>query len=161
MYRTPDGQLEMWDLVNQFGYLGLFVITFLSASLLPLASEAVVVALPALGFDVWLVLIVATAGNFSGSLFNYYLGRTGRHLLDESFLRVDPEKMKRAEGLFQRRGAPVLFFSWLPVIGDPLTVVAGVLHLGLRNFIFWVLVGKLLRYAVLLGIVSLLLPSLN
>lgn len=147
----------MWDLIDQFGYLGLFLITFLSASLLPLVSEVVVVGLPALGFDIWLVLIVATAGNFAGSLFNYYLGRTGRNLLDKSFLGADRDKMERAEVLFRRWGAPVLFFSWLPVVGDPLTVVAGALHLGLGRFSFWVLTGKLLRYAVLLGLVSLLL----
>lgn len=154
-------RLKMWDLVNQFGYLGLFIVAFLSGSLLPLASEAAVVAMPALGFEPWLVLIVATAGNFSASLFNYYLGRAGRHLLDSSFLRVDPEKIAKAERLFQRWGAPILFFSWVPIVGDPLTVVAGALRLGVPSFIFWVLLGKLLRYAVLLGLVSLLLPEFS
>ena len=138
----------------QFGYFGLFLISFLSASLLPLASEFFVVAMPPLGYDKWWIIIFATAGSFLGSLTNYYVGKKGGGFILSRYVQIKPTTLLRAQNFYQRWGPIALFFSWVPFIGDPLTAVAGTLKLDLRIFTFWVVLGKALRYVVLLGIAS-------
>ena len=150
----------MTDFIFSLGYFGLFLISFLSASLLPLASEFFVLGMPPLGYSIWGVLLVATAGNFSGSLLNYYIGKKGTDIVLGRYVKIDPKTWARAERFYERWGPIALFFSWVPFIGDPLTAVAGALKLHLGIFTFWVLLGKTLRYLVLLGVVSKLLEHL-
>ena len=138
----------------RFGYFGLFLISFLSASLLPLASEFFVVAMPPLGYDTWWIVIYATAGSFLGSLTNYYVGSKGGDFVLSRYVQIKPTTLQRAQNFYQRWGPVALFFSWVPFIGDPLTAVAGTLKLDLRIFAFWVILGKALRYVVILGIAS-------
>ena len=135
----------------RFGYLGLFVISFLAASLLPLSSELVVLAMPPLGFNIWLVGIVATLGNFSGALLNYYVGLKGTDFAYGRFFETKGRWWERASNFYNRYGPIALFFSWVPFIGDPLTAVAGAFKMRLAVFTFWVMLGKGLRYVVLLG----------
>jgi membrane protein YqaA with SNARE-associated domain len=138
----------------EYGYAGLFAISFLSATLLPLASEAFVAMMPTLGYNVWWVLVFAAAGNYLGSLTNYYIGKWGGNFALARFIRPDEEKAQRARKIFRRWGTPVLFFSWVPVIGDPLAVVGGIMDVRLVTFTLWVLSGKMLRYLVILGVVQ-------
>ncbi|MCA9924621.1 MAG: DedA family protein [Anaerolineales bacterium] len=135
----------------QFGYLGLFIISFLAASLLPLSSEFFVLAMPPLGYNIWLVGIVATVGNFAGALMNYYVGKKGSDFIFARYFQIKQETWDKAESFYRRWGPVALFFSWVPIIGDPLTAVAGALHLDIRVFTFWVIIGKGFRYVVLLG----------
>jgi membrane protein YqaA with SNARE-associated domain len=142
------------EIFFKYGYLGLFIVSFLAATLIPLATEFFVVTMPTIGYDVWLVLVVATAGNFLGSLTNYYVGKKGGDFVLSHYIRIKPETLARAQKFYERWGPVALFFSWVPFIGDPLTAVAGTLHLDIRVFTFWVLFGKTLRYLILLGIAS-------
>ncbi len=144
----------MTDFIFSLGYFGLFIISFLSASLVPLASEVFVVGMPPLGYSVWGVIVVATAGSYSGSLLNYTIGKKGTDFVLGRYIKIDPKTWDRAERFYQRWGPVALFFSWVPFIGDPLTAVAGALNMHLGIFSFWVLFGKTLRYLVLLGIAS-------
>lgn len=136
------------------GYVGLFVISFVAATLAPLGSELFVTALVAGGYNSWLVLLVATAGNSLGSLFNYYVGKWGGDFLFSRWIHLEPAKLAQAQRFYQRWGAPALFFAWAPVIGDALTLVSGTLRLNLFSFCFWVVLGKALRYLVLIGLVA-------
>jgi membrane protein YqaA with SNARE-associated domain len=138
----------------QFGYAGLLVVSFLAASVLPLSSEAFVALMPALGYDPWVILCVATLGNYLGSLSNYCLGRWGSGYIFSRLVRVRPETELKLSGVFGRWGAPALIMSWVPVIGDPLTFVAGMLKTHLAAFTFWVVLGKAARYAVILEIAN-------
>lgn len=138
----------------QYGYAGLFAVSFLSATLLPLASEAFVALMPGAGYNIWWVLIFATVGNFLGSLTNYFIGKWGSNFVLARFVRTDEKKMQRAKELFNRWGTPVLFFSWIPIIGDPLTVVGGIMDIRLTTFPLWVLSGKVLRYLIILSLVQ-------
>lgn len=147
----------MTDFIFSLGYFGLFLISFLSASLLPLASEIFVVGMPPLGYNVWGVVVVATIGSYSGSLLNYFVGKKGTDFVLGRYIKIDPKTWARAERFYERWGPVALFFSWVPFIGDPLTAVAGALHMHLGIFSFWVLFGKILRYLVLLGIASQLI----
>ena len=142
----------MAELAFRFGYVGLFVATFLSATLVPLASEFVVIAMPRLGYNLWLTLLLATAGNILGSVVNYYVGLWGADFTLSRYFEMKPEMWARAERLFRRYGAAALFFSWVPIVGDPLTTVAGAFRVRFGLFLFWVAFGKTLRYILLLGI---------
>ncbi len=144
----------MIDTFQEFGYAGLFVISFLSATILPLFSEAFVLWMPAQGYSIWGVLVVATAGNVLGSVTNYWIGKGTSGVIFSKWIRVEPEKLARAKILYSRWGAPVLLLAWVPVIGDPLTIVAGLFQLQFFVFLAYVLTGKLFRYAVLLGVLQ-------
>ena len=140
----------MTDLILNFGYPGLFLVSFLAATLLPLGSEAAVALMAAADFDSRMLLLVATAGNTMGALVNYLVGKWGAAFVFARYIQVDPAVLERLEKVYGRWGAPILFFAWLPIVGDPLTIAAGVLKVDLRLFLFWVVLGKGLRYLALL-----------
>lgn len=138
-------------LITQFGYLGLFIISLVAASIIPLSSEVFVLAMPAMGFNVWLVGLVATAGNFTGALTVYYMGKKGTEYLLAKYPRLDGKRLTQAENWFHRWGAPVLLLAGLPIIGDPICLVAGTLHMKFWTFSLWTFIGKGWRYVLLLG----------
>ncbi|WP_420642173.1 YqaA family protein [Candidatus Leptofilum sp.] len=144
----------MTEFFFSLGYFGLFLISFLSASLLPLASEFFVLGMAPLGYNVWWIVVVATLGSYSGSVLNYFVGKKGTDFVLGRYIKIDPKTWARAEKFYNRWGPVALFFSWVPFIGDPLTAVAGALHMHFGTFSFWVIFGKTLRYRVLLGIAS-------
>lgn len=140
--------IEFWF---QFGYLGLFIVSFLAASILPLSTELFVIAMPQLGYNIWWVGIIATVGNYAGALTNYYIGWKGTDIAIGRWFEIKPETWDRAARFYDRWGPVALFFSWVPFIGDPLTAVAGALKMNVATFTFWVILGKGIRYVVLLG----------
>lgn len=138
------------DLVIQFGYPGLFVVSFLAATIVPLGSEVLVAAMILSGYNPMGVFIAATTGNSLGAVINYYVGRYGADFIFSRYIKVDPGKRKAVEQRFEKWGSPVLFFAWAPLVGDPLTIVAGGLHLNLYVFTFWVVLGKAFRYGLII-----------
>ncbi|KQV42470.1 hypothetical protein ASE23_15920 [Rhizobium sp. Root73] len=96
------------------------------------------------------LFLAATAGNVLGAVVNFVLGRFLLRFEHRRWFPVSPLNRKRAEALFGRYGRPILLFSWLPVVGDPLTLVAGLLRTPFPVFIVYVTIGKAARYAVLL-----------
>ena len=134
----------------------LFVVSFLSATLIPLGSEALllhdVLAYYAL-FPLW---IVATLGNTLGSMTNYYLGLKGERYLEEKG-HISVVKIQKYKDFFDRYGVAVLLLSWLPIIGDPLTLVAGLLRYNFKYFNFIVFIAKGVRYLVVIFFASSLL----
>ena len=135
--------------LSEFGYLGLFMAAFLAATILPLSSEVVLSALLLTGLSPAALVITATAGNVLGSLVNYALGYWGGPMVVKKWLGMSEDAFVRAERRFVKHGLFSLLFAWVPVIGDPLTVVAGVLRVRLRWFIVLVAVSKWLRYVVI------------
>ncbi len=132
------------------GYLGLFLAAFGAATLLPLQSEAVLVGLLVSDrYWLWGLLAVATLGNVLGSLVNWWLGRGLERFQDRRWFPVSPKPMDRARVHYQRYGHWSLLLSWLPVIGDPLTLIAGVMREPLGRFLFIVTLAKGARYGVL------------
>ncbi len=132
----------------EFGYIGLFLSAFLAATILPLSSEVVLSALLLNQFNPVSLVTIATLGNVLGSLLNYALGYWGSTLLARRVLKISEQAFMRAEQRFQKYGLVSLLFAWVPVIGDPLTVVAGVLRIRLPWFLLLVTAGKLARYIV-------------
>jgi membrane protein YqaA with SNARE-associated domain len=130
----------------------LFLSAFLSATLLPGTSEAVLVAMLAAGQGNPVLLIaVATAGNVLGSCVNWLLGRFFAHFRELRWFPVSPAAMARAERWYRRYGVWSLLFAWVPIVGDPLTVVAGVLRTDLGWFLPLVTIGKFARYLAVAG----------
>jgi membrane protein YqaA with SNARE-associated domain len=128
-------------------YAALFLSAFLSATLLPGSSEAALIALLAAGDTSAAVLItVATAGNVLGSTVNWMLGRFFAHFRDRRWFPVSQRSYERAEFWYRRYGVWSLLLAWLPIVGDPLTLVAGALRTDIRWFIVLVTAGKAARY---------------
>jgi membrane protein YqaA with SNARE-associated domain len=134
------------DFLAELGYLGLFLASFLAATILPLGSEVVLTALLLNDWNPAALVAVATVGNVLGAFVNYALGYWGSKLIALKVLRTSEEAFERAEARFRRYGLVSLLFAWVPVIGDPLTLVAGVLRVSIPWFFVLVATGKFLRY---------------
>lgn len=129
---------------------GLFLAALVAATLIPAQSEAVLVALILSGgHPVWLLLVVATAGNVLGSVMNWALGRFLVRFSDRRWFPVSPAMLDRATRWYARWGRWSLLGAWLPVVGDPLTLAAGVMREPLWRFVLIVTLAKGGRYAVL------------
>ena len=130
-------------------YLILFAVAFAAATILPLSSEATLYYYLSDGGNPWFLLLAAGSGNTLGSLLNYWIGRKGTDWLLERG-KISPGRLRRSEAFFDRWGGWSLWLSWVPVIGDPLTLVAGVLHYDWRKFLLIVALAKFGRYGVIL-----------
>lgn len=137
----------MLELLAANGYPALFLLSFFASTLLPLGSEWLLVALIIQGFDPLPVVLVASAGNLLGACTSYGIGVCGSAFLVTRLLRMDGPERIRAERFFAKYGIWSLLLSWLPVIGDPLCVVAGMMKAGFGRFALLVLTGKIARYA--------------
>ena len=133
---------------SQFGYPGLFIAAFLAATILPLSSEIVLSTLLVTGLSPVALVIIATTGNVMGSLVNYLLGYWLGPEVVTRLMKISRDEFLRAEQRFVKYGLFSLLFAWVPVIGDPLTVIAGVLRVQLLWFVVLVSIGKLMRYIV-------------
>ncbi|MBB4866364.1 membrane protein YqaA with SNARE-associated domain [Pseudomonas nitritireducens] len=131
-------------------HFGLFLSAFLAATLLPAQSEAVLVGLLLGGqYPWWSLLLAASLGNVLGSLLNWLLGRGLERWRGRRWFPVSDAALERAQRHYQRLGCWSLLLSWVPVIGDPLTLIAGVMREPLWRFLLLVTLAKVGRYAVL------------
>ncbi|WP_237214410.1 YqaA family protein [Falsiroseomonas oryziterrae] len=131
-------------------YAGLFAVALGAASILPMQSEPVLVALLLLAEQpVWALVAVASLGNTLGSCVNWLLGRWVERYRDRRWFPVPPDKLARAEGWYHRWGRWSLLMSWAPIVGDPLTVISGVLREPFWSFLLLVAIAKTGRYVVL------------
>ena len=127
-------------------WASLFAVAFLAATLVPLSSEVMVIGMLLADHDPLPVLLVATAGNTLGALLNWGLGRGLLRFRDRRWFPVDDRQLETAGRWFERWGLWSLLFSWAPVGGDALTLLAGVLRVRLLWFVPLVALGKGLRY---------------
>ncbi len=134
-------------------YLALFLAAFLAATIVPAQSEAVLVGLILAGDrSLILLLLVATTGNVLGSVVNWLLGRFIERFRDRPWFPVSRARLAQAEAWYRRFGIWSLLLSWVPIIGDPLTVVAGVLRTPFLTFLVLVTIAKAGRYLVLAAV---------
>lgn len=137
------------------GYITLFVAAFVAATVLPAQSEAVLVGLIASdGYFVPALVAVASVGNTLGAVVNWFLGRGLESLKHRRWFPVRPEKLVRAQSCYRRYGKWSLLGSWLPVVGDAITVAAGIMREPLPVFIALVGLAKTARYAILAAIAT-------
>ncbi len=132
-----------WFALPNNGLVSVFVVSFVSATLLPMGSEPAVFGFAKLNPDqFWLVIAVATAGNTLGGVVDYWLGRGAKRA-------VAPHRETPYLKWFERLGPAALIFSWLPVVGDPLCTVAGWLRMPFWPSVAWMTLGKFLRYTTM------------
>ena len=134
---------------TEFGYFGLFFASFLAATILPLSSEVIFSFLLLNNLNPIILVSVATFGNVLGSFVNYSIGVWGSIFFIRKVLKISEDEFVKAKQRFQKYGVFSLFFAWVPVIGDPLTVVAGVLKINILIFFFMITSGKLIRYVII------------
>lgn len=135
------------------GYLSLFAAAALAATLFPAQSEALLVALlMSETYSIMALIGVASAGNTLGSVINWFLGRGLEQFKDRRWFPIREDKLSRAQEWYHRYGRWSLLASWLPIIGDPITLVAGVMKEPLPIFILLVGIAKTGRYAVLAAV---------
>lgn len=126
---------------------GLFMTAFLAATFLPVNSEvALGAAVLKTDIPVWLLVVVASVGNVLGSCVNWGLGLYLGMFKDRKWFPIKPEELAKAQGTYHKYGRWSLLLSWVPVIGDPLTMIAGVMKEPLRVFIPLVAIAKTARY---------------
>ncbi|MGB5867713.1 MAG: YqaA family protein [Arcobacteraceae bacterium] len=126
-------------------YLYLFFIAFLSATVFPLGSEALLLYDLSINLNPYILFLVATVGNTFGSLVNYYIGLKGEGYLVRKKI-VKEERILKTKKIFDKFGGYSLLFSWVPIIGDPITIVAGILKYDIQKFIYLTLISKGVRY---------------
>ena len=130
-------------------YLTMFASAFLAATVVPFASEVTLAtAMAAGGAAHWLV-VVAAVGNTLGATVNWVLGRFIERFRDRRWFPADAKQLGRAQAWFGRYGVWSLLFAWLPVIGEPLTVLAGAMRVRIAPFLVLVATGKTVRYVIL------------
>jgi membrane protein YqaA with SNARE-associated domain len=135
------------EILIGYGYAGLFLASFMASTILPFGSEGLLVLLVYKKLNLPALVLVASAGNFLGACTSYYIGLKGRKLV-EKYLRFDPKEIEKAEKIFTKYGSFVLLFTWIPLIGDAITVASGILRLKFWIFSILVFTGKFVRYVI-------------
>jgi membrane protein YqaA with SNARE-associated domain len=134
------------DYLVELGYLGLFLGSFIAATLVPLSSEGILIGLVYAGFDVYVCVGLATLGNWLGSLSSFWLGYAGRMDIVEKWLKIKEEKVKTWEPRVRKYATLMALLSWLPFIGDVMSVALGFFRCTFWKMAFFIFVGKLARY---------------
>ena len=136
-------------------YLSLFIISFLAATILPFSSDLTLAGLIATSsYDNLFLLIIASLGNVLGSVVNWTLGFYSRKLSKKKWFLFKDEQIERSSKWFNKFGRWSLLFAWLPIIGDPLTLAAGLLRVKFIEFLILVSIGKASRYLVIFYLLS-------
>ena len=130
-------------------FLIIFLVSLSAATIFPVSSEATLLYYLSEGYVPLAILLTAGTGNVLGSVINYLIGKKGiDYLLTHQ--KISGDRIKRSEIFFDKYGALALLLSWVPVIGDPLTLVAGALHFNFRKFLLIVSIAKIGRYLLLI-----------
>ena len=139
------------------GYLQLIFFSFLAATFLPFSSEVIISTMYlSNNFNTLLLLIVASIGNISGSIFNWYLGKKILIFKNKRWFPISDDRLIKSQIYFQKYGVWSLLLAWVPIIGDPLTMIAGVLKVKFKIFFILVSISKISRYIFIIFLSSLI-----
>ncbi|MBM78795.1 MAG: hypothetical protein CL846_09965 [Crocinitomicaceae bacterium] len=140
------------EALAEWGLIGLFISSFLAATILPLSSEIVLSILIANNYDLNTCLILATIGNWLGGMSSYGLGWLAKWRFIEKYFRIKIETIKNFKDKIDKWGSVIAFFCWLPIIGDPLAVGLGFFKTNVVLVSIWMFIGKMIRYIAWAGI---------
>ncbi len=129
----------------EFGLLGLFLGSFLAATVVPMSADVLLVGMLVAGGSPWMTIAVATLGNWLGGLTSYGIGRAGRWEWIER-LHVKRESLERQRSRIERYGAAVALLTWVPFVGDVFAVALGFYRVRFVPMAFWMLLGKCGRF---------------
>ncbi|MGE4288611.1 MAG: YqaA family protein [Salinivirgaceae bacterium] len=132
----------------ELGYVGIFIASFLAATVVPFSSEVILSGMLAAGYAAFPSLVLATVGNWLGGLSSFYLGYLGKEVWIERYLRISKTKIEQFKEFILGKEAWIAFFCWLPLVGDVIAVALGLLHVSPLRVGIGMLIGKAVRYAV-------------
>ncbi len=133
----------------EYGYIGMALSAFLSGSILPFSSEAVLGVLLAMSdMDPWLTVISATIGNVGGSMLTYYMGRLCSMKTIAKWLKLKEKRILQAKEYVDRKGTWIALFSFMPILGEAISVALGTLRTNVFLVMFYTTVGKFVRYVI-------------
>ena len=139
-----------------FSYFQLLLFSFLAATILPFSSEILLSTMYMTGsFQTLNLLVIASLGNISGSIVNWHLGKKINLYQKKKWFPVSSDRLKKSEYYFQKYGLWSLLLSWVPIIGDPITLFAGILNVRFQIFVILVSISKISRYIFVLYLASL------
>ncbi|MDC2996883.1 hypothetical protein OAY14_01745 [Flavobacteriaceae bacterium] len=132
----------------ELGLLGLFISSFIAATIIPFSSELVLSFLLANQYPLEMCLLIATLGNWLGGISSYGLGRLGEWTYIKYFTGLDKTKIKKVREKVNKWKSPLAFFCWLPLVGDIFAVGLGFYKINFIKVSLWMFVGKMIRYVI-------------
>ena len=136
------------EILGEWGYIGLFIGTFLAATIKPFSSEFLIIGILMAGANPVVSFFIATTGNWLGGLTSYWLGYIGKWEWIEKWLRVSREKLERQKHKIERYGAMIAFMSWAPFVGDIFALGLGFYRVKFVKSALFMLFGKAIRFAL-------------
>lgn len=136
------------ELLPEYGYFGLFLISFLAATVLPVVAEPFITGMLMAGYDPVISISVATAGNWLGGMSTFGLGYLGKVEWLEKWFRIKHSTAEKFQHRIQKHGGAIAFFSWIPFLGDPLTVALGLFKARTLTVAIFMFLGKAIRYII-------------
>lgn len=141
---------SFFDVLIGYGPWGMFIAAFLAGSILPFSSEAVMIALLAIGVDPWVLLFTAALGNTLGGITCYCIGRMASPEWLQRTFRIKDKHMQQAHALVFRWGALMGLFCWTPILGDAILVTLGIMRSNPITTNLMMVIGRTTRYAIVL-----------
>ncbi|MDL2262286.1 DedA family protein [Bacteroidales bacterium OttesenSCG-928-I21] len=132
----------------RFGYLGLFIGSFLASTLIPFSSDILLTGILFLGANPWIALAVATLGNWLGAMTTYGLGYLGKWEWIEKLFKVKPETLEKQKTKIDKYGKLLAFFTWLPIVGDVMALALGFYKVSPKLSTLFMLTGRFIRFLV-------------
>lgn len=142
------------EFLAQYGYIGMFVASFIAGSVFPFSSEAVMVLLQLSGAAPMPLFVSATVGNVGGSMFNYGVGRLGKPEWRERLMPKDPQRLARQEALMQKYGVWAGLLTFVPILGSAIAVMMGYMRCNPWLSLLSIFISKATRYAILIFAVT-------
>ena len=144
------------ELFGDLGYLGLFLGTFLAATVVPFSSDFLIIGVLVAGANPLLAFILATVGNWLGGLTSYYLGHLGKWEWIEKWLRVKEESLNKHKSKIEKYGRLIALLSWAPCVGDRFAIGLGFYRVDFLKSAVFMFIGKALRFAFWIGLYYLM-----
>ena len=137
------------EFLIEYGLIGLFLASFLAATVVPLGSEAIFGVMIASDYNLYSVIVVASVGNWLGGMSSFYLGYIGKWEWIEKYFKVDKSKVEAKRVWLQKYGSPIALFCWLPFIGDILAIGLGFIRSNVISVSLYMVIGKTVRYVLI------------
>ena len=142
-------------MLENLGLFGRFLTCLLSATILPFSSEAIVAGAMALGYERWIIVLVATLGNTAGGMISFWMGWLCKWEWLEKYFKIKREKLERFRGHIEKYGVWEALLTWLPIVGDPLAIAMGFMRLNPWWTMLIMFLGKAVRYFATSGLLEL------
>lgn len=144
--------VNLVEFLQAYGVAGLFVASFLAATVVPFSSEIVLAGVLLAGVNPFYAFFAATCGNWLGGISSYFIGRLGRWDIIERWFGVSKARLEKQKARIEKYGSLIAFFTWMPLIGDVLAIALGFYRVNFVNSAIFMLIGRATRFSVIIGL---------